>query len=332
MPIDSVCYQFDLHDISDGRYGGCYIPSRHTTRQEPSAMLRGFWTVLATGFTLAVIGLSMAINFTFGHGLGTSVLNARILGALSVACDGLKALLPLFIAWQWSDGHRMAAAAGTVLFTLLLAYGTASAIGFAAENRTALTTKRDNRNAAHEQATADLAATHARLAALPSHRLSGVIEAEFAAYRKDRLWDRAAACTDATLPASREFCKRIDALKGERTVAAEADRLSAKVEHLKLQIEQARQGGAGREADPQASAISRLTGVDAALVRSGLTWLLALAVEAISAFGLFAITRRRAPAGRASAPEAAGPWRLAASIPDHRRINPAPCWRLSGAG
>ena len=60
-----------------------------------------------------------------------------ILAALSVACDGLKALLPLFIAWQWAERHRLAAAAGAALFALLLAYGTGSAIGFAAENRAA---------------------------------------------------------------------------------------------------------------------------------------------------------------------------------------------------
>jgi len=54
--------------------------------------MRGFWTALAITFTLAVIGLSMAMNFAFGYGLGTSPANARILGALSVACDGLKEL------------------------------------------------------------------------------------------------------------------------------------------------------------------------------------------------------------------------------------------------
>ena len=53
-------------------------------------MLRGFWTVLATSFTLAVIGLSMAMNFAFGDGLGTSPINARILAALAVTRDALK--------------------------------------------------------------------------------------------------------------------------------------------------------------------------------------------------------------------------------------------------
>jgi len=297
-------------------------------------MLRGFWTVLATGCTLAVIGLSMAMNFSFGYGLGTSEANARILGALSVACDGLKALLPLFVAWQWTEGHRLAAAVGALLFVLLLAYGTASAIGFAAENRTALTSTRDSRKAVLDAAVAGLAAAEARLAALPAHRLQGVIDAEIAASKKDRIWDATLGCTDATLPTSREFCKRIDHLSGERAVAAKAAVLATAIERLKVEVRRGSEAGAARESDPQAHAITQLTGLDAASVRSGLTWLLALAVEAISAFGLFAITRRRPEAASDAQHDLARrrPRRLAARTSPEQQIEPGRGWRLLKAG
>jgi phosphotransferase system glucose/maltose/N-acetylglucosamine-specific IIC component len=111
-------------------------------------MLRAVWTMLATALTLAVLALSMAMNFAFGYGLGTTQTSARILGSLSVACDGLKALLPLFIAWQWAEHRRLAAASGALLFLLLLTWGSASAIGFAAENRAAFTGQRETKNAA----------------------------------------------------------------------------------------------------------------------------------------------------------------------------------------
>ena len=133
-------------------------------------MLRSFWTLLGIACTLAVIGLSMAMNFAFGYGLGTSPAKARILGSLSVACDGLKALLPLFIAWQWSEGRRLAALAGLLLFPLLLAYGTASAIGFAAENRAYLVGSRDSQNATLDAAIADVAMARQRLAATHAAR------------------------------------------------------------------------------------------------------------------------------------------------------------------
>jgi len=297
-------------------------------------MLRGLWTVLATGCTLAVIGLSMAMNFAFGYGLGTSEANARILGALSVACDGLKAFLPLLVAWQWADGRRLAAGVGGLLFVLLLAYGTASAIGFAAENRTALTSTRDSRKAVLDAAVADFAAAEARLAALPARRIHGVIDADIAALKKDRIWDATLGCTDATLAASREFCKRIDHLSGERAVATEAALLAATIERLKAEVRRGREAGAGRESDPQARAITQLTGLDAASVRSGLTWLLALAVEAISAFGLFAITRRRPEAAWAAQHESAHrrPRRLAARVDAQQQIEPGRGWRLLKAG
>jgi len=298
-------------------------------------MLRGLWTVLATGCTLAVIGLSMAMNFAFGYGLGTSETNARILGALSVACDGLKAFLPLFIAWQWAEGHRLAAAVGALLFVLLLAYGTASAIGFAAENRTALTATRDGRKAALDTAVADLATAEARLAALLAHRLPGVIDADIAALKKERIWDATLGCTDATLAASREFCKRIDHLSGERAVAAEAAVLAAAIERLKTEVRRGREAGAASETDPQAHAITQLTGLDAASVRSGLTWMLALAVEAISAFGLFAIARRRPEAAWTAQHEPARRQRqrrLAARMEPRRQIEPGRGWRLLKAG
>jgi len=94
-------------------------------------MLRGLGSMLAVGFTVAVVGLSMSNELRVGFSLGTDELNARLLGALSVAFDGLKALLPLFIAWQWSEGDWMRAACGSCLFALLVAYGAASAVGFA---------------------------------------------------------------------------------------------------------------------------------------------------------------------------------------------------------
>jgi hypothetical protein len=269
-------------------------------------LLRGFWTVLATAFVFAVIGISMAMNLAFGYSLGTDPANARMLAGLSVACDGLKSLLPLFIAWQWAERHRLAAFAATLLFVLLLAYGAASAIGFAAENGMAMASGREGKKAGLDESVADLAAAEARRAGLPAHRLRGVVEAEISALQKDAIWDLTKGCSEATRPASREFCKKIDSLKGELAVAREAGTLAGRIDSLKADIRKAREAGAGREADPQARAIARLASLDAAHVRAALAWLLALVVEAISAFGLFAITRRRRE-GRGAGHE---PWRL----------------------
>jgi hypothetical protein len=283
--------------------------------EEPGSVVRGFWTVAAAGLVVAVTALSMRMNFEFGYGLGTSAATAQIFALLSVAFDGLKALLPLFAAWQWRDGRKLRAAAGLVLFVLVAAYGLASALGFASHNREGIAVSQENLNASLKEHIADLEAASGRLKALGPHRIGGVIEAEIAKLKKDRLWDATKSCNEATLAVSRDFCKRIEGLRAELATAAADAVLSAKIEGLKFNIAQLRARGAGREADPQLGEIARAAGLDILRVRSGMNWLLAIAVEAVSCFGLFAIAWAGAPRAAAilHAEEPAGsgkPWRL----------------------
>jgi hypothetical protein len=295
-------------------------------------MVRGFWTVTAAGLVLAVTALSMCMNFEFGYGLGTSEGMGLMLGGLSVAFDGLKALLPLFIAWQWRDRHWVRAGAGGVLFVLVAAYGIASALGFSSQNREGVTASREHLNASLKEHAADLETAEKRLKALGAHRIGGAVEADIAKLKKDRLWDATSGCTDATLPASREFCKRIDTLRAELALAAEDNVLAAKIEGLKFKAQQLREKGAGREADPQLGEIARAAGLDILRVRSGMNWLLAIAVEAVSCFGLFAIAwqraeRRTKPANAEA--ENAKPWRL---VEGEEVASMRPVLRLTGPG
>src|SRR5262245_24905664 len=206
-------------------------------------MLRGFWTVLATGFVFAVIAISMSMNLAFGYGLGTTPANARLLAGLSAACDGLKSILPLVIAWQLAARQRLAALAAGILFILLLAYGTCSAIGFAADNRSTMTDGRERNKAGLDDSVRDLAAVEAQLAALPSRSLPAVIEAEISALHKDTAWDATRGCTRATRSPSREFCKRIDTLTGELAAAKAAVSLTARIQALKADIRKGREAG-----------------------------------------------------------------------------------------
>jgi hypothetical protein len=277
-------------------------------------VVRGFWTVMAAGLVLGVSALSMRMNFEFGYGLGTSAATGQIFGLLSVAFDGLKGLLPLFAAWQWRDGRKLRATAGAGLFVLVAAYGLASALGFASQNREGVTASQENLNASLKEHTADLESAEKRLKALGAHRVSGTIEADIAKLKQDRLWDSTKGCTEATLPASRDFCKGIEALRAELALAAADTVLTAKIEGLRFRIDQLRGRGAGREADPQLGEIARAAGVDILRVRSGMNWLLAIAVEMVSCFGLFAIAWQGEPRAAVTEADAASsnarPWRL----------------------
>jgi hypothetical protein len=161
---------------------------------------------------------------------------------------------------------------------------------------------------------ADFEAAGKRVKELGPRRVGGVVEADIAKLKKDRLWDTTAGCTDATLSASRDFCKRMDALRGELALAAADTVLTTKIDGLKFKIEQLRARGAGREVDPQLGEIARAAGLDILRVRSGMNWLLAIAVEAVSCFGLFAIAwarEARAPGATESKPAGSTkPWRL----------------------
>jgi hypothetical protein len=189
----------------------------------------------------------------------------------------------------------------------------ASALGFSSQNREGVTASREHLNASLKEHAADLETASRRLKALGVHRLSGVVEADIARLKKDRLWDATSGCTDATLNASREFCKRIETLRAELALAAEDNVLTVKIEGLKFKIGQLRAKGAGREADPQLGEIARAAGLDILSVRSGMNWLLAIAVEAVSCFGLFAIAWQPPPGASRAAKEerdAAKPWRV----------------------
>jgi hypothetical protein len=88
--------------------------------------------------------------------------------------------------------------------------------------------------------------------------------------------------------------------------------LTEKIDGLKFKVQQLRARGAGRKADPQLGEIARAAGLDILRVRSGMNWLLAIAVEAVSCFGLFAIAwQQRAHGAERNAPaDGAKPWRL----------------------
>ena len=71
------------------------------------------------------------------------------LGGLSVASDGLKAVLPVVVAHQVAARHWGRAMAGVVIFPLVLGYGFMSALGFASQSRGVLVAGRGIRVYGH---------------------------------------------------------------------------------------------------------------------------------------------------------------------------------------
>ena len=56
-----------------------------------------------------MVVLSAFINYSFGYSLGTTELNGRIFGAVSVVAVGIMAVLPLRISMHWDTGRKATA-------------------------------------------------------------------------------------------------------------------------------------------------------------------------------------------------------------------------------
>jgi hypothetical protein len=269
---------------------------------------------LSVLFTLAMIAASMTMNFLFGFGLGTTSATGYVWGGLSIASDGLKSVLPPVIAYQARRGHLMRMLVGLLILPLVLGYGVLSAVGFLSESRGLVVGSRANAQASVTAAEAELVAAERRLAGFGGYALPAMVESEIAGLHREGLWEQTQGCQEARTTSARSFCKRADALQAKLATAQEARVVEGQIAALKAEIRTARVNGAWREADAQGMAIASVLRVKLGEVRAGLSWFAAALVEAVSCFGLLAVSeagllegfRRKVTREAASMP----PWRL----------------------
>lgn len=255
--------------------------------------VRALVSIIGTCAALVMCAVSAAMNYLFLSSLGKSVLEGQVLGAASAAADVLKALLPFFIAWSWQARRFVAVLVGSLAFAFIAGFSLLSAIGFAADNRGFLTDQRENVRAAYARVQSDLKARGREHAGLPQVRPPSVVEPEIERFRQNRRWSTSKFCADATELESREYCAGYFALKAELAAGQEAVRLSSEIAALLAQAEQLRQQGSGPESDPQATLVSRISGLSEEPVRLALIVAVALLVEIGASLGLFLASGHR---------------------------------------
>jgi hypothetical protein len=275
-----------IQKFTDDYYG----PGR-IVAEGPSAMhyaLNGLGFIAAIVFIIA----SGAMNWVFMSGQGHSPLEAQILGAVSLGVTAMSALLPFRIASAWQARQVLKTVLSGLAFLLFLSFSLLSAVGFAASTRGAVAGGRDTLNGRLQLADKELSEVGGRLAVLTIGRPASALEQELAALRQRPRWQSSLNCSDATAGDSRKFCEEYFKLKGELENALESSRLADRQARLRQEVKALKEQGAGQDADPQASTITKLLqralpATDYGDVRLGLILFVAVLVEFGAAFGLY---------------------------------------------
>lgn len=245
----------------------------------------GVLGVIAAGVLLAV---SAAMNYRFGFSLGKTATDGQIYGAASAAADCFKALAPFFFFAAIRTRMWSQALAAAVVWTVVTAYSLTSAVGHAALNRLDTTGQRAVEAANYKDLRADAKRAQEQLAWIPQHRPAATVDADIAAQKTQRLWAWTGGCTEAstTTAAARTFCSNLHKLEAERASALEAAKLEARIAEVNAKLGTAH-GGAVMEADPQASVLSKLLGINIETIQTGLALFVALLIEVGSGFGMY---------------------------------------------
>ena len=232
----------------------------------------------------AFCAVSVGANLQYGLSLGKTPIDKATYAVASVAADVFKMAAPLLALSLWSKRFHILAIAGLVLWLGCVGWSMASAVGFVLSSRGEAIAERAAEAATRHGWEAKVERAETQLATLGKYRPPDVIRAELAAAAVPlHIWRRSRQCLDLTLEESRLACAPVLGLRKELAAAEAAERLEAQLVAGRTQL--ATVSVAGSVADPQASALARLTGADEGTVRTGIALLLAGLIEVGSALG-----------------------------------------------
>ena len=244
----------------------------------------GVLGVVAAGILLAV---SATMNYRFGFSLGKTSLDGQIYGMASAAADCFKALVPFFFFAAVRNRMWSQALAAAVVWGVVTAYSMTSALGHAALNRLDTAGQRAIAAAAYKDLRADSKRAQDELTWIPAHRPAETVAAELSVMKDQRYWSVTRECTEVLSKGTREFCQQFHKLNAEHASALQALRLEARIAAIAGKLASVTGGTAMAEADPQASVLARLGGLDVEKVQTALTVFVALLIEIGSAFGMY---------------------------------------------
>lgn len=244
----------------------------------------GVLGVIAAGVLLVV---SAAMNYRFGFSLGKTPADGQIYGAASAAADCFKALVPFFFFAAWRNRMWSQAFAAAIVWVVVTGYSMTSALGHAALNRLDMSGQRAAATANYKDMRADTKRAQDQLTWIPAHRPPETVAAELNVHKAQRYWLVTSECTDVKGKSAREYCQQFHKLNAELASGVEAQKLETRISDIGTKLAKAAGGTVMAEADPQASVLAKVTGVELETVQTGLALLVALLIEIGSGFGMY---------------------------------------------
>jgi hypothetical protein len=218
-------------------------------------------------------------GFTLNYGTGLQSVLLHIAKAIFVA-----AIVP---AWRRC---RLAGAICALVCIPLVVLSMWNVVALLALQRSERATEARARIERADSRRAELETIGARLA-LVGWKPLATVEAEIAAERHHWLWDATSGCTVAASGSQRQFCARLERLKGERATAREAEHLRSREAELRREI--AREPVTPESRQPDLIMLVAWLGIspDAAELLRTLFWAAVVEIVEIAAFGFMGFFR-----------------------------------------
>jgi len=162
-----------------------------------------------------------------------------------------------------------------------------SALGHAALNRLDTTGQRAVDANTYKDLRADSKRAQDQLTWIPAHRPAETVASELNVIKAQRYWVITRECTEVSGKSARDFCQQFHKLNAELASAQQSQKLESRISEIGAKLAKTAGGTVMAEADPQASVLSKITGIEVEKVQTALTIFVALLIEIGSGFGMY---------------------------------------------
>ena len=232
-------------------------------------------------FAIGVLWLVSAwANYQSGVAWGSDAF-----GYVSVSFDVMKAALPFAAAALAIASFRLVGGLAASMWAACVAWSLISAIGFVSLNYNSMTDQRGKTLEDRQALTAQISRLEDRRSKVETVRPESVVSSEITALLRT---PGAGDCSVINGPVTQRICPQVDALQRELGHAKSASWLDGRLDELRGELKHMEMI---TSVDARNDIASSLIGIPASKFTMGLAVFFAIALEAITAIGIWVISR-----------------------------------------